>query len=39
VIVLGFGAIVAALYSMVMTPPPLSTLVFAALGWSRVRAP
>jgi putative nucleotidyltransferase with HDIG domain len=32
VIVLGFAAIVAALYSMVMTPPPLSTLVFAALG-------
>src|SRR5882672_6531263 len=32
VIVFGFAAIAAACYSMVVTPPPLSTLVFAALG-------
>src|SRR5258705_1837983 len=32
VIVFGFAALAAAIYSMVVTPPPLSTLVFAALG-------
>jgi putative nucleotidyltransferase with HDIG domain len=32
VIVFGFGAIALALYSMIVTPPPLSTLVFAGLG-------
>ena len=32
VIVLGFVGIVYAIYSMVVTPPPVNTLVFAALG-------
>jgi putative nucleotidyltransferase with HDIG domain len=32
VIVFGFTAIAAAIYTMVMTPPPLNTLVFAGLG-------
>src|SRR5689334_10153051 len=32
VIVLGFTAIAAAFYAMVVTPPPVNTLVFAALG-------
>ena len=32
VILFGFGAIALALYSMIVTPPPLSTLVFAGLG-------
>ena len=32
VIFFGFGAIALALYSMIVTPPPLSTLVFAGLG-------
>src|SRR2546426_9412615 len=32
VITLGFGAIALALYSMIVTPPPLNTLVFAGLG-------
>ena len=32
VIVFGFGAIALALYSMIVTPPPLNTLVFAGLG-------
>ena len=32
VIAFGFGAIALALYSMIVTPPPLNTLVFAGLG-------
>ena len=32
VIFFGFGAIALALYSMIVTPPPLNTLVFAGLG-------
>ncbi len=32
VIVFGFGAIALAVYTMVVTPPPLNTLVFAGLG-------
>jgi putative nucleotidyltransferase with HDIG domain len=32
VIVFGFAAIAFAIYSMVVTPPPMNTLVFAALG-------
>src|SRR6185503_13066172 len=32
VILFGFGAIALAIYTMVVTPPPLNTLVFAALG-------
>jgi putative nucleotidyltransferase with HDIG domain len=32
VIVIGFIAIIFAIYTMVVTPPPLNTLVFAALG-------
>ncbi|HEY3161232.1 MAG TPA: hypothetical protein VGJ78_19840, partial [Vicinamibacterales bacterium] len=31
-IVFGFGSIGLALYSMIVTPPPLNTLVFAGLG-------
>jgi len=32
VILFGFGAIALAIYTMVVTPPPLNTLVFAGLG-------
>src|ERR1044071_7892396 len=32
VIAFGFGAVALAFYSMIVTPPPLNTLVFAGLG-------